>query len=341
MRKYHVYGIGNALVDLEYEVTVDDLDRLRIDKGVMTLVDAAHQTEIMDHLSRHRPQKGSGGSVANSIIAISQLGGKGFYSGKVADDALGRFYVDDLLANGVDTNRQGVRETGHTGRCVVLVTPDTDRTMLTYLGVSGDLSVRELNPEALRDSDYFYTEGYLVTSDMARSLSITAKEIAAAAGVKTAISLSDPHLVTHFKVGLMTMIGGGVDLLFANEAEAKGLADIQDLNMTIAFLKTIVEEFAITRGPQGALIFDGTEIIEIAPVEVDAIDTLGAGDMFAGAFLYGLTQGWSHRRAGELAAATAAKLVTRLGPRLRKEETRAILHIFSEVDPARGGSGMS
>lgn len=328
MHEYHVYGIGNALVDMEYEVDIDDLDRLRIDKGVMTLADANRQTEIMNHLAEYPHQKGSGGSVANSIIAVSQLGGRGFYSCKVANDALGRFYMDGLIAGGVDTNYHTHREDRHTGCCVVLVTPDSDRTMVTHLGVSGDLSGKELVPESLRASDYFYTEGYLVTSDPARELSITAKGIAEAAGVKTAISLSDPNMVTHFKGGLMEMIGSGVDLLFANEAEAKGMANTDDLNLAIIFLKAIAKEFAITRGPAGALIYDGKTLIEIEPVEVDAIDTLGAGDMFAGAFLYGLTQGWGHRRSGDLAGAASAKLVTSLGPRLSTEETQAILRRF-------------
>ena len=183
MRSYHVYGIGNALVDMEYEVDVSDLEKLRIDKGVMTLVDEGHQTEIMEHLKEHRHQKGSGGSAANSMIAVSQFGGTAFYSCKVADDALGHFYMDDLAAGGVDTNHHTDRDRGHTGRCVVLVTPDTDRTMVTYLGISGGLSERELVRQALRDSDYFYTEGYLVTSDPARNLSIVAKRMAEESGV--------------------------------------------------------------------------------------------------------------------------------------------------------------
>jgi len=328
MRKYHVYGIGNALVDIEYEVDVGDLEELRIDKGVMTLVAADRQTRIMEHLEGHPHRKGSGGSAANSVIAVSQLGGRGFYSCKVADDALGRFYTDDLIAGGVDTNHHTIREDGHTGCCVVLVTPDSDRTMMTHLGLSSDLSEQELIPEALCASDYSYIEGYLVTSDSARELSITAKGIAEAAGVKTAISLSDPNLVTDFKAGLMEMIGGGVDLLFANEAEAKSMADTEDLNAAVAFVRTIAKEFAITRGPEGALVYDGSTLIEIAPVKVAAVDTLGAGDMFAGAFLYGRTQGCSHQRSGDLAAAASARLVTGLGPRISTQETQAVLRRF-------------
>lgn len=328
MAKYHIYGIGNALVDMEYEVDIQDLNVLGIDKGVMTLVDEAQQTSIMSHLKEYRHQRGSGGSAANSIIAVSQFGGKGFYSCKVADDELGHFYMQDLLAGGVDTNHRTEKEPGHTGRCVVLVTPDSDRTMCTFLGVSGNLSTQELVEDALRDSDWFYTEGYLVTSDSARLASIEAKRISEGAGVKTAISLSDPNMVKFFKPGLLEMIGSGVDLLFANELEAMGMAGSDDLAQTADYLKTISQTFAITRGPAGALVWDGRTLSEIAPVKVDAVDTVGAGDMFAGAFLFGLSQGWDYRRAGDLASAASAKLVTSLGPRISTAETQAILKAF-------------
>ena len=328
MSKYHIYGIGNALVDLEYEVEPHDLGILGIDKGVMTLVDEAQQTGIMNHLKDHRHQRGSGGSAANSIIAFSQFGGKGFYSCKVADDELGHFYMRDLLDGGVDTNHHTEKAQGHTGRCVVLVTPDSDRTMCTFLGVSGDLSAQELVEDALRDSDWFYTEGYLVTSDAARDASIAAKRIADAAGVKTAISLSDPNMVKFFKHGLLEMIGSGVDLLFANEFEAMGMAGSEDLSRAADYLKTVSRSFVITRGPEGALVWDGKTLIAIDPVKVEAVDTVGAGDMFAGAFLFGLSQGWDHRRAGDLASAASAKLVTSLGPRISATDTQAILKSF-------------
>jgi sugar/nucleoside kinase (ribokinase family) len=328
MRKYDIYGIGNALVDMEYEVDAADLEKLRIDKGVMTLVDEAHQIEIMQHLAEHHHQKGSGGSAANTMIALSQLGGSAFYSCKVANDALGSFYLDDLVANGVDTNRHGNKDHGHTGRCLVLVTPDTDRTMVTHLGISGRFSGKELVPQAIGESGYYYMEGYLVTEDNARAAAVEGRKIAEGAGVKTAISLSDPNMVKYFKSGLRQMIGSGVDLLFANESEAKGMADTDELDAAVDFLKRIAKQFAVTRGPKGALVYDGRELIEIDPVTVDAVDTVGAGDMFAGAFLYGVTQGWDYRRAGDLAAAGAAKLVTSLGPRISAEQSQAVLRSF-------------
>jgi len=323
-----VYGIGNALVDMEYEVEVADLEALGIEKGVMTLVDEECQLRMMDHLAAHPHQRGSGGSAANSMIAVRQFGGTSFYSCKVAGDDLGHFYMKDLLDGGVDTNHHTEKEPGHTGRCVVLVTPDSDRTLCTFLGISGGLSTKELVEDALRDSAWFYMEGYLVTSHTARRACVAGKRIAEAAGVKTAISLSDPNMVRFFKPGLLEMIGSGVDLLFANEDEAKGMADTTDLNGAVAYLKTLSREFIITRGSKGALVWDGQTLMDIAPVRVEAVDTVGAGDMFAGAFLYGLSQGWNHQRAGTLASAASAKLVTSLGPRMAAAETRAVLHSF-------------
>lgn len=328
MAKYDVYGIGNALVDMEYEVEVADLAALGIDKGVMTLVDEEHQLRMMNHLAAHAHQRSSGGSAANSMIAVRQFGGASFYSCKVAGDDLGHFYMKDLLDGGVDTNHHTEKEPGHTGRCVVLVTPDSDRTLCTFLGISGGLSEKELVEDALLDSEYFYMEGYLVTSETARQACIAAKRLAEASGVKTAISLSDPNMVRFFKVGLLEMIGSGVDLLFANEDEAKGMAGAADLGDALDYLKTLSREFVITRGSKGALVWDGRTLIEIDSVQVEAVDTVGAGDMFAGAFLYGRGQGWEHRRAGALASAAAAKLVTRLGPRMSAAETQAILQSF-------------
>ena len=326
MAKYDVYGIGNALVDMEYEIEVADLETLGIDKGVMTLVDEQCQLRMMDHLAAHPHQRSSGGSAANSMIAVRQFGGTSFYSCKVAEDDLGHFYMKDLLDGGVDTNHHTEKEAGHTGRCVVLVTPDSDRTLCTFLGISGELSTKELVEDALRDSAYFYMEGYLVTSETARQACIAAKRVAEAAGVKTAISLSDPNMVRFFKAGLLEMIGSGVDLLFANEDEAKGVVGTADLDSAIDYLKTLSQEFVITRGSKGALVWDGQTLIDIDPVKVEAVDTVGAGDMFAGAFLYGRGRGWDHRRAGALASAASAKLVTSLGPRMSAAETQTVLH---------------
>ncbi len=324
MSKYDVYGIGNALVDMEYSLTPEDLQRLGIEKGVMTLVDVDHQSEMMVYLDEHHVHRSAGGSAANTVIALAQFGGRGFYTCKVADDDLGRLYADDLKENGVETNAHEVVEPGYTGRCMVLVTPDADRTMCTYLGITGSLGKAELVPEAIRESEYLYLEGYLATSETAREAVAEARGIAREAGVRTAISLSDPNIVSHFGVQLREMIGDGVDLLFANEDEAKELTGTKRIEDAIDALGSSAREFVVTRGPKGAIVFDGEREFSVDARRVDAIDTVGAGDMFAGAFLYGLTQGWGHERAARFAVSASADIITTYGPRLTRDRALGV-----------------
>lgn len=326
MRKYHVYGIGNALVDMEFEVSTSLLQELNIDKGVMTLMDEQRQAEIVHRLNSHSCKKSCGGSAANTVVAVSQLGGKTFYSCKVANDETGSFYLEDLLRCGVDTNlHNGDREDGITGKCLVMVTPDADRTMNTFLGITGNFSEKELLPEAIADSEYLYIEGYLVASPSGKTAAITAREIACGSGVKTALSLSDANMVEFFKEGLLKIIGSGLDFIFANEIEALKMAETNDISAAIDRFKALAKGFAITRGVKGSLIFDGRELIEIPPVIVKAVDTVGAGDMYAGAFLYGITHGMTFDRAGNLASLASAKIVTRFGPRLETEELKSLV----------------
>jgi len=324
---YDVYGIGNALVDMEYEVTPEQLAALKIEKGVMTLVDEHRQSEITVHLQGVECKKASGGSAANTLVTLSQLGGKGYYACKVANDPTGGFFLSDLLECGLDTNLQHQPRTeGITGKCLVFVTPDADRTMNTFLGISADISPAEIDSTALAQAQYLYTEGYLVTSPTGKEAAITGLNFARDAGVKTSFSLSDPNMAKFFRDGLLEIIGPGVDLLFANEAEAMTLAGVADREGAIAYLKTLARTFAITLGPAGSLVFDGEQLHAIAPVPVAAIDTVGAGDTYAGAFLYGITHGMSYPAAGTLASRAAAQVVTEYGPRLTPDALAALLH---------------
>ena len=326
MTKYDVYGLGNALLDIECEVSAETLQKLGVDKGVMTLLEEADQQRIIEHLEGHPLKRGCGGSAANTMIAVSQFGGNACYSCKVANDEPGQFYLEDLIRCDVDTNlQQHQPEAGVTGKCLVFVTPDADRTMNTFLGISGGFSEAELLPDAIADSTYTYIEGYLVTSPSAKAAAIKARDIAQAAGRKVSLTLSDFNMVSFFKEGLLEMIGSGVDLIFANESEALKMADTEDMAVAIDHMKTLAKCFAITRGPQGSLIYDGQEVLEIAPTPVKAIDTVGAGDMYAGAVLYGITNGMSYSEAGQLGSVAAAKLVASLGPRMPTALTRSLL----------------
>jgi sugar/nucleoside kinase (ribokinase family) len=326
MTNYDVYGLGNALVDIECEIPTELLQELGVDKGVMTLLTEADQHRIIERLNGYPLKRACGGSAANTLIAVSQFGGKACYSCKVANDELGQFYLDDLIRCGVDTNLQHHQpEPGVTGKCLVFVTPDADRTMNTFLGISEGLSAAELLPDAIASAKYTYIEGYLVTSAYAKAAAIQAREMAQAAGRQVALTLSDLNMVNFFKDGLLEMIGPGLDLLFANESEALKMAETKDIDTAIDHMKTLAKRFAITRGPQGSLIYDGQQVVEIAPTPVKAIDTVGAGDMYAGAVLYGITNGMSYAQAGHLGSIAAARLVANLGPRMPTEVTHSLL----------------
>jgi sugar/nucleoside kinase (ribokinase family) len=326
MKNYDVYGLGNALVDIEFEVSPDVLQDCGIEKSVMTLIDSDRQQELADRLQPYYRKRSCGGSAANTMIAISQFGGKAFYSCKVAADETGAFYLADLQNCGVDSNsHKDSSGSGVTGKCLVLLTPDADRTMNTFLGITADFSEAELVPEAIVEASYTYIEGYLVTSPTGLNAAIKAREIAQNSGKKVSLSLSDPNMARFFKPGLLEILGTGVDLIFANEGEALDLAESGDLKDAIAYLQTLSKAFAITRGAQGSLVYDGENFLNIDPVVVQAIDTVGAGDMYAGAFLYGLTHGFSYLSAGILASRASAQIVTEFGPRLSTAMVQALL----------------
>ncbi len=323
MKKYSVYGLGNALVDTEIQVEDADLAQMEVEKGVMTLVDEERQQNLVGQLEGHMvtAKKASGGSAANSIIATTRFGKPCFYSCRIANDENGDFYLKDLEAAGVDHNWQHARSAGTTGRCLVLISPDAERSMLSYLGISETMDSSDLNATAIRDSEYLYIEGYLVTSPTGRAAAIEAREIAEAAGVKTSLSFSDPGMVEFFRDGMQEILGNSlIDLLFCNEVEAKQWSGSDDMTTTIAELKKVCRTFAVTLGASGSLIFDGENLLEIPAPKVEALDTNGAGDMFAGAFLYALSSGHDHQKAGEFANLAAAKVVSRFGPRLSASE---------------------
>ncbi|BFM14159.1 adenosine kinase [Maricurvus nonylphenolicus] len=331
MSQYDIYGVGAALVDTEIEVTDNDLQQLQIEKGVMTLVDEARQEELINHLSDHlvASKRASGGSAANTVIAASYFGAKSFYSCKVANDENGDFYINDLKDAGVDYHHALERQQGTTGKCLVMITPDAERTMNTFLGISETVSTNELHADAIAGSKYVYIEGYLVTSETGRAAAIKLRELAEEAKVKTALSLSDPAMVEFFRDGLQQMIGNKVDLLFCNQAEAQGFTATDSLEAAVEALKQVATTFAITCGAEGAVVFDGEQLIKIDSHSVKAIDTNGAGDMFAGAFLYAITNGQSYAEAGKLASRASAQVVSQFGPRLQPQQHQEML---AEVD---------
>jgi sugar/nucleoside kinase (ribokinase family) len=325
MKKYRIYGVGNALVDIDFETSMETIQKLNIDKGVMTLVDANKHLQLLEDLSGIKHVMACGGSAANTVMAVNQLGSKTFLSCKVSNDSHGNFYYEELIRNGVHTNlEKDNRQHGTTGSCLVLVTPDADRTMNTHLGISETLSHNELREEAIKETEYLYVEGYLASSPTGCEAAVIALKHARKNGVKTAISLSDPNMIAYCKAGLLEMLNGGIDLLFCNEEEAKLFCQTDDMNEVCESLKKYTRTFAITQGAKGSLVFDGEQFFDVGATDVPVVDTVGAGDMFAGGFIYALTQGYGYESAGIIGGITASKIVTKYGPRLNNEEINEV-----------------
>jgi sugar/nucleoside kinase (ribokinase family) len=330
-KKYHVYGLGAALVDTEIEVTDKDLSKLGVEKGWMTLVDEDRQRELVDDLQDHltASRRASGGSAANTIIAVTGFGGRTFFTGKVADDDNGHFYLNDMAEAGVDhAGKDGLPE-GITGRCLVMITPDAERSMNTFLGISETLAPEDLSPEAIADSQYLYVEGYLATSETGRAAAVAARNHARKSGTRFAFSLSDPGIVANFRDQLKEIVDRRVDLLFCNREEALAWTGRETLRDAAEEMSDWADSYVITLGKEGALIYDDGELHTIAGEAVTAVDSNGAGDMFAGAYLYGITQGWPAREAGEFACLAAATVVSQFGPRLPLRQYWGVLDSFN------------
>ena len=327
MTKYNVYGIGNAIVDQEFEVQDSFFTEHGIEKGLMTLVNREQQDLLLEQLNQNYglKKRAGGGSAANSLYALSQFGGNAFYSCRVANDETGDFFIEGLGEHNIQTNTDGQRVEGLSGRCLVMITPDAERTMQTYLGVSDDISISEMDFEAAKKSEIMYLEGYLVTSPSAKAAIIEMKEFAIANNIKTAMTFSDPAMVEYFCDAVNEVLGDGVDLLFCNQQEAMKWAGADTLKAACQALKTKAKQFVITRGSKGSLLYDGENYIEIEPHSVEVVDTNGAGDMFSGAFMYGITNGLDFATSGKLASLASATVVTRFGPRLDPEMHKEIL----------------
>ena len=327
-KRYHVYGVGAALVDTEINVSDSDLVTMGIEKGRMTLVNKERQNQLLDCLAGHliHSKRTSGGSTANAIIAIAQFGGQTFYSCKLGNDDNGDFYLRDLQTAGVDCHVDQRHNDNNTGTCLVMITPDAERTLCTFLGINADLSEHDIDSEVIAAAEYVYFEAYMVMSPTSFTAAIRICEIAKQNNVKIALSFSDAGIVKDFRDNLCEILNNHrIDLLFCNQYEALSWAQTDDIEIAVDTLKKIAHTFAITLGANGALVYDGTHLHTIAPYKVQAVDTSGAGDMFAGAFLFGITQGKDFPTAGSLASFAAATVVSNYGARLNANKQQQIL----------------
>jgi sugar/nucleoside kinase (ribokinase family) len=313
--RYDVLGIGNAIVDVIARTEDDFLVKQGMHKGAMALIDEARAQAIYEAMGP--AVEISGGSAANTIVGVSSLGGRGAFVGKVRDDGLGRAYSHDIRAAGVAFATPAATAGASTGRCYVLVTPDGERTMNTYLGAAQDLHPSDIDPEMIAASLVTYLEGYLWDPKNAKDAFLKAAKIAHDAERSVALSLSDAFCVDRWRDEfLQLMRSRTVDLIFANEAELQSLYQTSDFDSAMAALRADIDTAVVTRSEKGCLVLgpDGIEAVPAFPVD-RVVDTTGAGDLFAAGFLAGLARGADDRACGRLGALAAAEVIQHLGAR--------------------------
>jgi sugar/nucleoside kinase (ribokinase family) len=318
---YDVYGVGNALVDVQSRIADSLLPELGFTKGVMTLVNEGMQTRVLSLLDGSAISRCAGGSAANTVMGVVDLGGKAAYAGKVGTDALGEFWLQDMRELGVAI--EVPQTAGQTGTCVVLITDDAQRTMLTHLGLSSTLGPDDISEAEIRQAKYVYIEGYLFTGESTKGAALKAIRLAKANGVKVAFTVSDPFLIGLHRELFWELIEGPVDLLFCNLEEARALTGHTDPVECAQHIHRHAADVALTFGADGSLLMHEGQVFPVEGVRVKAIDTTGAGDMYAAGVLYGITNGLSWPQAGHLASHAAARIVSQMGARLGRKFTRA------------------
>ncbi len=330
---FDVCAIGNALVDVIADASDEFLQTSGVAKGMMTLIDAERAAMLYDMIGP--TMQISGGSAANTVAGIASLGGKPAYMGKVKADQLGAIFRHDMHAQGVhfatspapEERRKEIHEVHQdrragapTGRCLILVTPDAQRSMSTYLGAAIEFGPEDIQQDVIRNSQITYLEGYLFDPPGAKKAFHLAAKIAHEAGRQLSLTLSDVFCVERYRAEFIELIKNDIDILFANQNELMALYQTKDLDQAIAKAREQCGLVIATRSEKGAIIAKDTETVEVpaAPV-AKVVDTTGAGDLFAAGFLFGLTQGKSLAEAGRLGSIAAAEVISHYGPRPQKK----------------------
>jgi sugar/nucleoside kinase (ribokinase family) len=313
--KYDVLAIGNAIFDVLVQTDESFLAQHGMTKGSMALIDEARALAIYDAMGPAMEM--SGGSAANTIVGIANLGARAAYVGKVKDDQIGRLYSHDIRAAGVAFETRAALDGPATGCSYILVTPDGERTMNTYLGAAQDLMPADVDPAQIAASAMVYLEGYLWDPKQAKEAFLKASTIAHGAGRQVALTLSDSFCVDRFRGEFLELMRSGtVDLIFANEAELHSLYQTSDFDTALRQLARDVKLGVVTRSEKGCIVAAGDAITAVPAFPIDKmVDTTGAGDLFAAGFLFGLVRGAGHENAGRLGALAAAEVIQHIGAR--------------------------
>jgi len=311
---YHVTGIGNAIVDILAQVDDAFLAQRDISKGGMTLIDADTAETLYGDMGS--VEECAGGSVANSIAALSQLGANTAFMGRVKNDALGESFRDSMRSTGVAFDTAAVSEGSPTGRCFICVTPDAERTMSTFIGACAEFASEDVDEKVIADSDILYIEGYLWDQDVAKAAIQKAVDEAKAHNTKVALSLSDAFCVDRHRESFHALIEESVDILFANEQEVIALTQTDSLDAAASAIASKVDIAALTQGAEGVTVVSQGNAQHITtPAVANLVDTTGAGDLFAAGFLYGLAQNKSTEQAAKMGNQMAGKIIQQMGAR--------------------------
>lgn len=314
LRKYGLVGIGNAIVDVLTRVEDSFLAQQAIRKGAMTLQDEKESHGL--YMQLEPAMEVSGGSAANSLAVFASLGGSGAFIGKVADDQLGEIFTHDIRASGVDFLTPPLEGGAATARCLIMVTPDAERSMCTYLGACAELSAADLDRAMIEDAKITLLEGYLFDKDNAKEAFREASRIAHAAGNKVALTLSDAKCVERHHAEFMDLLERHVDILFANEKEIAALCKTNDIQAAAEMVRGYCDVAVLTLGSKGAMVVTPQETIRVAPAKVaQVVDTTGAGDSFSATFLFGMTEGWPLAECGRMSAEVAGEIISQIGAR--------------------------
>lgn len=302
------------MVDVIAQATDSFVAGQGLSKGSMTLIDTERAHQLYELMGPGI--EASGGSAANTVAGVASFGGTAAYIGKVSEDALGEVYAHDMRASGVFFEVVRATSGPATGRCLILVTPDAQRTMNTYLGVSSLLEPDDVQASTVEAGRLLFCEGYLWDIDLAKRAIVKAMDLARAAGRRSALTLSDTFCVERHHAEFRDLVRNRVDVLFANDSELAALYGTNDLDAGVAALAADVELACVTLGPRGSLIVSQGSVIEIAAVEPkQVVDTTGAGDQYAAGVLFGLARGFDLAECGRLGSVAAAEVISHVGPR--------------------------
>jgi len=328
-KPFNVFGVGNALLDILALVEDNFIQTHDLNRGAMTLMDTIKQGKLLQQLESHPLELRCGGSAANTMMAIAQSGGTGIYSGKVSADTNGEFYQQDMIAAGIQFEIEPADTTqGPTGTCLVLTTPDAERTMCTHLGVSTTLSVTDINVDHLSQCQYSYIEGYLWDAPEPRQASIQTMEQSKRLGVKVAFTFSDMFLVERFGDDFRALLTEYCDVLFCNADEVRHFCGTEDLEACASYLGEKVNQVFITNSDQGCLVVENQTLIHVPGFPVKPVDTVGAGDAFAGGVLYGLTNNLTTAQAARWGNYLGSQVVQIHGPRLSESQHHKLAEII-------------